>query len=1085
MVGGERDGGGCCPEEEMDLQPCTTEHYSDSEDECGEEEAERDVGVVGELKQHLLAVLVAVVAAVAFHANLQGGFGAWREELARDWRAVKNRWEAAKDIHADSGVGEAPYAAPSMDAIPASQRRRALERALGMTDTRGHARARSYKRTGGLSFCPTNADAPPVPETSIDKLVELEFILPLKPSVRVLHSYYLADALGVDSSMVYEDVNYLGSYESDKIMNEVDELLTANEGEGLMLDKIESIVRSHLPSIPVYKEPHVSTFYRSRHDTAEKEPNYGMPPASLTFTGYAMKFVNLSPQPLNLYWDGGRIASGSRAGEMHTVLVGTVPAFESIGTASFPGHSFYLAPTYDKKHQLKRWAVTEDEPILYYDPLEDLPSKEQREQLTKLTAKQRFARDAWAVDRTFGRDYLIKTGRVWLANFPQPYVSANEELGLHMWQAEYIGQTHTTETSNLYFTSLPQSLERLTRDDYLPEAEKRRRLEMKPFQSSSLKQKGANSDDATMQLSLKVRSVAPRVLEVKKFLSPTEVQHLIDLASGTKGDVQMKRSTVSASNANVEARATKADARSSTGGWIHREQDAIVDTIFRRVADLLNIDENLMRDQPRDYSEAEEGEEPLHTHDRLVEAMQLLRYGPGEEYSAHHDFAYPSIENRYQPKRYATVLLYLTGEGDVVENGVRRAAANGGNGLKGGETTFPRAVTADFHDGVKINPQSGKAVVFYNVLSDGNMDDLSQHAGEKVEKGVKYAANDGSTSSSSKLRQGLRWAWALLQAVAYELQPFRIRPCLIRARVFICEEEGLQRLAASLLERSTSVLSTLQKLLQYLLEQLKQTDVKSIKAAFASNKSLLAKGSLVLFALRLYFHALRYLHELLHAGPLVIIVTLLILLYTIGLGDNTGAASGIPSAYSVFNRGMRRILGTVDGEELARQYAGGGAMAAAGGMNGGDINVIEFDDGGRWGNDEGEGAEEEERNVVNERRRQRRLERLEQRRNEERNEGNDDAAPPRADNDTPLLNDETGPGENSTGLEENRHGGRDDRPANEATPAARKSGKKERRRNLELRREMQRQRQAAAAMGFGAAENADDAREMEARMALG
>ncbi|KAL9186020.1 hypothetical protein ACHAXT_005258 [Thalassiosira profunda] len=777
MAGGERDGSGCCREEEMDLQPCTTEHYSDSEDDCGEEDAERGVGVVGELKQHLLAVLVAVVAAVAFHANLQGGFGAWREELAKDWRDVKNRWEAAKDIHADGGVGEAPYAAPSMDAIPASQRRRVLERALGKSsggsgkgNVGGHTRARNFQRTGGLSFCPTNADAPPVTERSNDKLVELEFILPLKPSVRVLHSYYLADALGVDSSMVYEDVNYLGSYESDKIMNEVDELLAANEGEGLMLDQIESIVRSHLPSIPVdrqhlcllhqyslnkysgrsirgttkvYKEPHVSTFYRSKHDTAEREPNYGMPPASLTFTGYAMKFVNLSPQPLNLYWDGGRIASGSsRAGEMHTVLVGTVPAFESIGTASFPGHSFYLAPTYDKEHQLKRWAATEDEPILYYDPLEDLPSKEQRERLAKLTAKQRFARDAWAVDRTFGRDYLIKTGRVWLANFPQPYVSANEELGLHMWQADYIGQTHTIQTSNLYFTSLPQSLERLTRDDYLPEAEERRRLERKPLQSSSLKQKGANSDDATMQLNLKVRSVAPRVLEAKKFLSPTEVQHLIDLASGVKGDVQMKHSTVSASNANVEARATKDDARSSSGGWIHREQDAIVDTIFRRVADLLSIDENLMRDQPRDYSEAQEGEkEPLHTHDRIVEAMQLLRYGPGEEYSAHHDFAYPSIENRYQPKRYATVLLYLTGEGDVVENGVRRSSTNGGNGLKGGETTFPRAVTADFHDGVKINPHSGNAVVFYNVLPDGNMDDLSQHAGGKVEKGVKYAAN--------------------------------------------------------------------------------------------------------------------------------------------------------------------------------------------------------------------------------------------------------------------------------------------------------------------------------------------------------
>mmetsp|Transcript_5781 Transcript_5781/g.12592 ORF Transcript_5781/g.12592 Transcript_5781/m.12592 type:complete len:101 (+) Transcript_5781:1745-2047(+) len=61
--------------------------------------------------------------------------------------------------------------------------------------------------------------------------------------------------------------------------------------------------------------------------------------------------------------------------------------------------------------------------------------------------------------------------------------------------------------------------------------------------------------------------------------------------------------------------------------------------------------------------------------------------------------------------------------------------------LRGGETVFPRAITTQFHDGVKVKPQSGKAVLFYNVLPDGNMDDLSQHAGGKVESGVKYLAN--------------------------------------------------------------------------------------------------------------------------------------------------------------------------------------------------------------------------------------------------------------------------------------------------------------------------------------------------------
>ena len=100
-----------------------------------------------------------------------------------------------------------------------------------------------------------------------------------------------------------------------------------------------------------------------------------------------------------------------------------------------------------------------------------------------------------------------------------------------------------------------------------------------------------------------------------------------------------------------------------------------------------------------------------------------------------------------------------------------------------------------------------------------------------------------------------------------------------------------------------------------------------------THKILLAKSFLTIIALRLYYLTVLYLHELLSAGPLVIITTLFTILYTIGLGDNTGASSGIPSAYSVFNRGVQRILGTVDGEELARQFAGGMAAVQAGGGN--------------------------------------------------------------------------------------------------------------------------------------------------------
>eukprot|EP00970_Alexandrium_tamarense_P018238 scaffold13324_cov206-Alexandrium_tamarense.AAC.8 len=799
-----------------------------------------------EIKQHILAICIAIFAAVATHARVHGGWYSWKEELQKDWNTLKSSFVRESTIGSVGNVprevkNTAPYAAPSMDAIPTAQRKMVLERALGggaaasavvyagNHNPAGHGKARSYRRTRGLKFCPTQHVALSNTKSQHDlfNLVDMEFILPLEPSVRILHSYYLGDALGVDSSMVHEDVKLnngkllreLGSYDSDAILREIDALYASNNNnEGLALEQIISILQSYLPQslinphhscllhqytqnkasgrsirgvTKVYDQPHVSTFYRGKFNSgnpiATVEPNYKVPPASLTFTGFAAKFINLSGSTLNLYWDGGRIPSGPKEGEMHAVLVGTIPSMESIGTSSFPGHAFFVTPTYDKEHVLQRWTVTEDEPLLYFHPLEDMSKEEQQNEVESLvgsgkwTMKQKFAREAWMVDRSFARDYLVKTGRVWMAIFPQPYLQGvnrdrvvidvqdsnalatmegavlEENQEMHMWSADYIGQIHTVETSHLYFTALPESLEKLTKEDYQVAAEEQRRLAMRQFQSTTVKANkktevvsGIDNND-TMPMSLKVLSCAPRVLEVKKFLSPVEVQHLIDLASGAKGDVAMQRSTVLASNVKgsdkIKIRgATKTDTRSSSGGWIHREQDVIVDTIFRRIADLLKIDKNLMRDQRPPHLIGAHGEEegPLPTHDRVVEAMQLLRYEPGEEYNPHHDFTYPSIDNRYQPKRYVTILLYLTGEGDVIQDGIRLSPKNTNtdvDGLQGGETTFPRAITTEYHDGIKVAPQSGKAVVFYNILPDGNMDDLSQHSGGKVEKGVKYLAN--------------------------------------------------------------------------------------------------------------------------------------------------------------------------------------------------------------------------------------------------------------------------------------------------------------------------------------------------------
>jgi hypothetical protein len=153
-----------------------------------------------------------------------------------------------------------------------------------------------------------------------------------------------------------------------------------------------------------------------------------------------------------------------------------------------------------------------------------------------------------------------------------------------------------------------------------------------------------------------------------------------------------------------------------------------------------------------------------------------------------------------------------------------------------------------------------------------------------------------------------------------------------------------------------------------------------------------------------YYWAVRWIHEYINAGPIVLILTALVAIFTIGLGDDVNP-DGF-SAYSVFNRGMQRMLGDVDVDALLAQHVGGGMME------------------------------------------------LPPRHDEVDNRPNARAAPLRrpAPERPPSDNDES---ENSS-----------DDDAVDQHGRARRSRKK-RGRNREQRLEMRRQREAAAAFGFG------------------
>ena len=93
------------------------------------------------------------------------------------------------------------------------------------------------------------------------------------------------------------------------------------------------------------------------------------------------------------------------------------------------------------------------------------------------------------------------------------------------------------------------------------------------------------------------------------------------------------------------------------------------------------------------------------------EALQILRYRPGQQYRSHFDFVQRSDNQRSQ-----TALVYLN------------------DNYEGGETCF---VKAD----LKVKGKKGDALLFVNALPDGNVDPMSQHAGLPVERGAKLLAS--------------------------------------------------------------------------------------------------------------------------------------------------------------------------------------------------------------------------------------------------------------------------------------------------------------------------------------------------------
>jgi hypothetical protein len=351
-----------------------------------------------------------------------------------------------------------------------------------------------------------------------------------------------------------------------------------------------------------YVEPDVTTFYQGT-----------TPPASTKvvpkFNGLSGKFINMSNKSIRLYWEPHEGGQPS--------LMRYYKPFSSGGTASFAGHRFFFTPDDDPKTRLDSFIVSEYPANIYvYNPYKvDGDPKQTEANLAKALSKaERKNYKQWTTTLSFHEQYLNFTGRSYLANYLRAPPSH------HMWRADYFGQEHWVTTKETHFVTVPPQ------DDLDPITARGKKRILKEDDPRLLAEYRVK-DQVVMNMTMKALSCAPRVFEIPNFLSQAEVDHIlhlaggIDLAESTTGDVGQTSKKVSVEDEKLRK------TRTSKNTWVKRKQSPIIDAIYRRSADLLRIDESLLR--YRDKSERPD----VPTQNGIAESLQLVHYDPKQEVS--------------------------------------------------------------------------------------------------------------------------------------------------------------------------------------------------------------------------------------------------------------------------------------------------------------------------------------------------------------------------------------------------------------------------------------------------------------------
>ena len=193
--------------------------------------------------------------------------------------------------------------------------------------------------------------------------------------------------------------------------------------------------------------------------------------------------------------------------------------------------------------------------------------------------------------------------------------------------------------------------------------------------------------DRALSLLMHVRR--PQALLLGDFLSPEECDDLIALA-----EPELRRSGVFTPDIETNAVGAQSYARTSDQASIAHGHSELVDRICARAARLTQW--------------------PV----AAIEAMQLVRYRPGAEFSPHYDYFHPDTESgaaeiARNGQRVGTLILYLK------------------TPRRGGATLFLDAE-------LEFLPARGNALLFcYGRAHD---DSLTLHAGVPVSEGEKWIA---------------------------------------------------------------------------------------------------------------------------------------------------------------------------------------------------------------------------------------------------------------------------------------------------------------------------------------------------------